>query len=59
MNKAIIKFNGGLLALLCSKCKIIIKTGRDFTEEETNFAKGIISNLEPRYCEKHKIIENV
>ena len=34
MEKAVIKFNGGNLALLCSKCSVIIKTGKDFTKEE-------------------------
>jgi hypothetical protein len=52
-DKAIIKFNGGNLALLCSKCRIILKTGKDFTEKELKFVfeKG---QLLPRYCEKCK-----
>jgi NAD-dependent SIR2 family protein deacetylase len=51
--KAIVKFNGSKLALLCSKCRVIIKTGKDFTEEELKFVfeKG---QLLPRYCEKCK-----
>jgi hypothetical protein len=53
MDKAIIKFNGGNLALLCSDCRTIIKTGVDFTPEEMEFA---LSNkhLDPQYCEKCK-----
>lgn len=51
--KAIVKFNGGNLALLCSDCRIIIKTGKDFTKKELKFVfeKG---QLLPRYCEKCK-----
>lgn len=48
--KAIVKFNGGNLALLCSKCRVIIKTGVDFTHDEIEFAMGKIK-LSPRYCE--------
>ena len=49
MEKAIFKYNGGLGALLCSKCKVIIKTGRDFTEEEIKAIKGKV-NMPPQYC---------
>ena len=51
--KAIVKFNGGNVAILCSKCRVIIKTGKDFTEEELKFVfeKG---QLLPRYCKKCK-----
>ena len=49
--KATLKFNGGLLAILCSKCSVIIKTGKDFTEQEKLFVKGEVS-LPPQYCEK-------
>jgi len=51
---AIFKFNGGLGALLCSKCKVIIKIGKDFTEEENKAIKGHIK-LPPQYCDKCKI----
>lgn len=56
-DKAIIKFNGGNLALLCSKCRTIIKTGKDFTKEELDFVfeKG---TLLPQYCEKCKLKQN-
>ena len=50
--KAIIKFNGGKLALLCSKCSVIVKTGAEFSDEEKQFAKGEIDYLYPLYCEK-------
>jgi hypothetical protein len=47
--RAIVKFNGGNLALLCSSCRVIIKTGGDFTEEENAFVKGEVE-LPPQYC---------
>jgi hypothetical protein len=50
---AIFKYNGGLGALLCSKCKVIIKIGKDFTEEENKAIKGYIK-LPPQYCDKCK-----
>lgn len=51
--KAIFKFNGGLGALLCSKCRVIIKIGKDFTPEEHKAIKGYIK-LPPQYCNKCK-----
>jgi hypothetical protein len=51
-DKAIIKFNGRNLALLCSKCRNIIKTGKDFTEEELDYAFSICVNMDEKYCEK-------
>lgn len=50
---AIFKYNGGQGALLCSKCRVIIKTGVNFTEEEKRAIKGEIK-LPPQYCEKCK-----
>jgi hypothetical protein len=52
MDKAIIKFNGGNLAILCSGCSVIIKTGVDFTLEEMEFVLIKDKHLEPQYCEK-------
>lgn len=52
-NKARFKFNSGALALLCSKCSVIIKTGKDFTENEVKAMKGQI-NMFPQYCKKCK-----
>lgn len=51
--KAIFKFNGGRLAMLCSKCTVIIKIGNDFTQEEHLAAMGKVK-LAPQYCEKCK-----
>lgn len=53
MKQATIKFNGGRLAILCSKCRVIIKTGVDFTQEEKEFALGE-GKLPPQYCDKCK-----
>lgn len=54
MEKAIFKYNGGLGALLCSKCRVIIRTGKYFTEEEIKAIKGK-AKLPPQYCYKCKI----
>jgi len=51
--KAIFKFNSGHGALLCSKCRVIIKTGIDFTEEEIMAIKGKL-DMPPQYCDKCK-----
>lgn len=56
MEKAIIKFNNSRLALLCSKCRVIIKTGVDFTKEEVEYALSKGTYLPPQYCEKCKNI---
>ena len=53
MNTAIIKFNGGNLALLCNTCSTIIKTGVDFTPDEREFALRD-KHLPPQYCETCK-----
>lgn len=58
MEKAIIKFNGGNLAMLCSMCRTTIKTGADFTEEEIEFALTKGKHLDAQYCEKCKTKEN-
>jgi len=54
-NKAIFKYNSGLLALLCSKCRVIMKIGKDFTSEETKACQGK-KYLSPQYCIKCKEI---
>jgi hypothetical protein len=53
MKEAIFKFNSGMGALLCSKCRTIIKTGSDFTETEHMAMKGKIK-LKAQYCNKCK-----
>jgi hypothetical protein len=49
MRKAIFKFNDGNLALLCSGCSVIIKTGTDFTSLEHSACKGE-AKLPAQYC---------
>jgi len=51
MSKAIFKFNNGLGALLCSKCSIIIKQGKDFTPAEHEASVGA-SEMQAQFCEK-------
>lgn len=50
MKEAIIKFNGGDLALLCSECRVIIKTGKDFTEDEIKAAHGELK-IPAQFCD--------
>lgn len=51
--EAIFKYNGGLGALLCSSCRVIMKTGKDFTDEEIRAIKGHI-DMPPQYCSNCK-----
>ena len=55
--KAIFKLNNGNLAILCSKCSVIIKTGKDFTKEESLASKGKLL-LNSQFCEKCKNMNN-
>ncbi len=48
-DKCIIKFNNGLGAILCSKCRTIIKTGVDFSEEEKMAMRGNFE-LPAQFC---------
>jgi hypothetical protein len=41
--------NVGLGAILCSKCRVIIKIGKDFTNEEWQAFRGEIE-LEEQIC---------
>jgi hypothetical protein len=43
------KYNGGQGALLCSGCRVIIKTGKDFTDQEKKAIKGEVT-LPLQYC---------
>ena len=52
--KIIYKFNNGNLAICCSKCRKIIKTGKDFTEEELKDIKRKYRKLPAQYCETCK-----
>lgn len=55
-DKAIFKFNSGQIALICSKCRTIIKEGKDLTKMEFKALKGEVK-LPPQYCDKHKKIK--
>ena len=52
-SKAIFKYNNGLGALLCSNCRTIIKTGKDFTYYEKEVVRGN-EELEAQYCKPCK-----
>ena len=58
MQKAIFKYNGGLGALLCSSCRVIMKTGKDFTDEEISAIKGYI-DMPPQYCSNCKTKQSI
>ena len=49
MEKAIFKFNNGNGALLCSKCSVIIKTGREFNSDEVEAMRGK-KDLPAQFC---------
>ena len=56
-NRAIFKFNNGDAALICNKCRKIIKTYQDFTPKEIYaYSYGIA--LPPQYCDKCKPIKD-
>ena len=47
--KAILKLNGGLGAVICSKCSVIIREGNTLTNEDRLALKGKIK-LYSQYC---------
>lgn len=50
-SKAKFKFNNGNGALICTKCGIIIKEGRYFTDDEWKAYKGELK-LPAQFCDK-------
>ena len=52
--EAIFKYNGGLGALLCSSCRVIMKTGKDFTPDEIKAIKGQGPMPPAQYCNNCK-----
>ena len=50
MENAKLKFNSGNLAILCSGCSVILKTGKEFNKEELMFALGELHCLPPQFC---------
>ena len=51
MKQAIFKFNNRYGALLCSECRVILKEGYRFSDEEMAAMKGE-GELEAQYCEE-------
>ena len=49
MGTAKFKFNNGNMAILCSNCDKIVKTGKDFTEQEWAAMEGK-GEVESIYC---------
>jgi len=49
MIKATFKFNSGMGALLCEKCRTIIKVGSEFTPTEWAALRGEV-HLDPQLC---------
>jgi len=56
MGKLIVKYNGGLSAILCSLCEKIIKTGKDYTDEEAAYSRGEIKDLPEQHCDSCKLL---
>jgi hypothetical protein len=57
MEKCIIKHNSSLGAILCSTCRKIIKTGKDFTPDEVAYIRGELETpLPPQYCDSCKLL---
>lgn len=52
-NRAIFKFNNGNLALLCNRCRTILKEGSEFTKCEMKACKGL-KPLPRQYCQTCK-----
>lgn len=52
-NKCRFVFNNGNLAILCSGCSVIIKEGKDFSEEEKLACSGK-GYLPKQYCNNCK-----
>lgn len=55
-NKAQFKYNGGRGALICSGCRVILKTGDQFTEEEIAAIKGH-AKMDAQYCKKCQLVD--
>ena len=55
-NKAQFKYNGGRGALICSECRVILKTGDQFTDEEIAAIKGH-EFMPAQYCKKCQLVQ--
>ena len=52
---ATFKFNGGKGALLCNRCRVILKTGDQFSEEEWDAMMGG-EKIPAQYCKKCQLV---
>lgn len=52
--KATVKLDGGRIAILCSKCRKIVKSGKDLTPEELDKIFDVKSHLPAQYCDDCK-----
>lgn len=53
MERAIIKFNDGMGAVLCSRCRKILREGGSMTQSDIKAMRGELL-LPPQYCERHE-----
>lgn len=49
--KAKFKFNNGRYAMLCSRCSVMLKEGRHFTDDEWKASRGELK-MAPQYCDE-------
>jgi hypothetical protein len=54
LSSAILKFNGGAGAIICSGCGVIIREGLELTKEDLKAMSGKLG-LEAQYCDNCKI----
>ena len=57
-NKIVIKYNSGLLTIICSECNVILKTGKEFTIDELKASQGK-KYLPPEYCDECKVKKEI
>jgi len=55
-NKAIVKYNGGMGAVLCNSCGGIVRAGAELTKEDKSCLRGELA-LHEQYC--GKCIQNI
>jgi len=46
------KFNSGNMALVCSNCGCILKTGSQLTDEEWKVLRGEVKDVGDKYCDE-------
>ena len=58
MKTAIFKFNDSQLAILCSECRVILKTSKEFTIDELKASQNEME-LEAQYCDECKVKKEI